>query len=141
MVSQTGLESRRIDVEDSFDVIQDYYDEQGWTDGLPVVPATADLVSRMLAGYSGAPSDSLGIIQPRNAKVTLEKLAINSVMAGCRPEHFPVVVAAVKAMLQEDFNVAGISSTTGGAAPAVIVNGPIPRQLGLTGDAGCFGRG
>ena len=49
MVSQTGLESRRIDVEDSFDVIQDYYDEQGWTDGLPVVPATADLVSRMLA--------------------------------------------------------------------------------------------
>jgi len=141
MVSQSGLQSRRIDVEDSFDVVQDYYDEQGWTDGLPVVPATADLVSRMLAGYSGAPSDSLGIIQPRNAKVTLEKLAINAVMAGCRPEHFPVVVAAVKAMLQEDFNVAGISSTTGGATPAVMVNGPIARQLGINGDAGCFGPG
>jgi hypothetical protein len=141
MVSPYTLQSRRIDVENSFDLIQDYYDEQGWTDGLPVVPATEELVSRMLAGASGAPDDSLGIIQPRNARVTLEKLAINAVMAGCRPEYFPVVVAAVKAMLQEDFNVAGISSTTGGATPAVIVNGPIARQLGINGDAGCFGPG
>jgi hypothetical protein len=141
MVSPYTLQSRRIDVENSFDLIQDVYDEQGWTDGLPVVPATEELVSRMLAGASGAPDDSLGIIQPRNARVTLEKLAINAVMAGCRPEYFPVVVAAVKAMLQEDFNVAGISSTTGGATPAVIVNGPIARQLGINGDAGCFGPG
>ena len=74
MVNPSSLQSRRIDVEDSFDVIQDYYDEQGWTDGLPVVPATEELVRRMLAGYSGAPNDSLGIIQPRNARVTLERL-------------------------------------------------------------------
>lgn len=141
MVSRSSLQSRRVDVEDSFDSIQNYYDEQGWTDGLPVVPATEELVRGMLAGSSGAPDDSLGIIQPRNARVTLEKLAINAVMAGCRPEYFPVVVAAVKAMLQEEFNVAGVSSTTGGATPAVIVNGPITRQLGINGDAGCFGPG
>jgi len=141
LVSTSNLQSRRIDVEDSFDAIQDYYDEQGWTDGLPVVPATEELVCRMLAGSTGAPNDSLGIIQPRNARVTLEKIAINAVMAGCRPEHFPVVVAAVKAMLQEEFNVAGVSSTTGGATPAVIVNGPMARQLGINGDAGCFGPG
>ena len=141
MVSTSNLQSRRIDVKDSFDAIQDYYDEQGWTDGLPVVPATEELVCRMLAGSTGAPNDSLGIIQPRNARVTLEKIAINAVMAGCRPEHFPVVVAAVRAMLQEEFNVAGVSSTTGGATPAVIVNGPMARQLGINGDAGCFGPG
>ena len=120
MVSTSDLQSRRIDVENSFDAIQDYYDEQGWTDGLPVVPATEELVRRMLAGSTGAPNDSLGIIQPRNGRVTLEKIAINAVMAGCRPEYFPVVVAAVKAMLQDEFNVAGVSSTTGGATPAVI---------------------
>ena len=140
-MSTSNLQSRQVDVEDSFDAIQDYYDEQGWTDGLPVVPATEELVRRMLAGCEGAPNDSLGIIQPRNARATLEKIAINAVMAGCRPEYFPVVVAAVKAMLQDEFNVAGVSSTTGGATPAVIVNGPIARQLGINGDAGCFGPG
>ena len=77
--------------------------ELGWTDGLPVVPPTEDLVRRMLATYGEDPSISLGLIQPRNAQVTLEKLAINSVMAGCQPEYFPVVVAAVQAVLQEEF--------------------------------------
>ena len=135
------LESRRVDVEDSFDAIQNYCWEQGWTDGLPVVPPTEDLVRRMLQGYGEDPSLSLGVIQPRNARVTLEKVAINAVMAGCQPEYFPVVVAAVKAVLKEEFNVAGVSSTTGGAAPVVMVNGPIAKQLGINGDSGAFGPG
>ena len=135
------LQSRRIDVADSFDLIQDYYEEQGWTDGLPVVPATEDLVRKMLGGYGEDPARSLGVIQPRNAQVTLEKVAVNAVMAGCRPEYFPVVVAAVKALLRPEFNVSGCQATTGGAAPVIIVNGPIAKQIGINGDSGCFGPG
>lgn len=135
------LKSRRVDVENSFDAIQDYCWEQGWTDGLPVVPPTEDLVRRMLMAYGEDPSASLGIIQPRNAQVTLEKIAVNAVMAGCRPSYFPVVVAAVKAVMKEEFNVAGVSSTTGGGTPVVMVNGPIAQELGINGDAGCFGPG
>jgi hypothetical protein len=135
------IQSRRVEVSADFDAIQDYYEEQGWTDGLPVVPVTEELVRRMLLPYGQDPSTSLGVVQPRNAEVTLEKVAINAVMAGCKAEHFPVVVAAVKAAMQPDFNIAGVQATTGGAAPAVIVNGPIARELEINGDSGCFGPG
>lgn len=135
------IQSRRVEVSADFDAIQDYYEDQGWTDGLPVVPATEELVRKMLLPYGDDPSTSLGVVQPRNAEVTLEKVAINAVMAGCKPEYFPVVVAAVKAAMNSDFNIAGVQATTGGAAPAVIVNGPIALDLGINGDSGCFGPG
>jgi hypothetical protein len=135
------LRSRRLAVPAAFDAIQDYYDAQGWTDGLPVVPATEDLVRAMLGPFGKDPGQALGVIQPRNAPVTLEKIAINAVMAGCRPAHFPVVVAAVRALLRPEFNVAGCQATTGGAAPVLIVNGPLAQQLQVNGDAGCFGPG
>ena len=135
MTNANALQARRVDVQDSFEAIQDYCWQQGWTDGLPVAPPTEDSVRRMLSGYRGDPSQSLGVIQPRNARVTLEKVAINAVMAGCQPEYFPVVVAAVEAVLQEEFNVAGVSATTGGGTPVIIVSGPIANQLGINGDA------
>ena len=138
---ETKLASRRVQVADSFQAVQDYCWERGWTDGLPVVPPTEQLVLEMLAAYKEDPAKSLGVMQPRNARVTLEKLAINAVMAGCLPEHFPVVVAAVRAALHEEFNLAGNAATTGGAAQVVIVNGPIAQQLGINGDAACFGPG
>ncbi len=141
MANTLALKSRRVSVDDSFEAVQDYCWEHGWTDGMPVVPPTEDLVRGMLSGYGEDPSVSLGVIQPRNAQVTLEKLAVNAVMAGCRPEYFPVVVAAVEAVLQEEFNVAGVSATTGGGTPVVIVNGPLAAELGINGDAGCFGPG
>ena len=126
---------------DSFQAVQDYCWERGWTDGLPVVPPTEQLVLEMLAAYKEDSAKSLGVMQPRNARVTLEKLAINAVMAGCLPEHFPVVVAAVRAALHEEFNLSGNAATTGGAAQVVIVNGRIAKQLGINGDAACFGPG
>ena len=137
----SNLQARRVDVPDSFDSVQDYCWQQGWTDGLPVSPPTEEAVRRMLSGYGVDPSVSLGVIQPRNAQVTLEKVAINAVMAGCRPEYFPVVVSAVEAVLQDEFNVAGVSATTGGGTPVVIINGPLAKQLQVNGDAGCFGPG
>ena len=142
MASNTpALRSRRIDVPDSYEAIQDYYEDQGWTDGMPVVPATEESVRRMLGPWGEDPSQSLGVTQPSNVEVTLEKVAVNAVMAGCRPEYFPVVVACVKAAMQTEFNLAGCQATTGGAAPVVIVNGPIAAQLGINGDSGCFGPG
>lgn len=140
-MSSVSLNARRVKVPDSFQAIQDYCWEQGWTDGLPVVPATEPQVREMLDYYGGDPSFSLGTLQPRNSQATLEKLAINAVMAGCQPEYFPVVVAAVKAALDKDFNLGGNAATTGGAAQVVIVNGPIAGELGINGDVACFGPG
>ena len=94
-----SLQSSRVQISDSPRAIQDYCWEQGWTDGLPIVPPTEPLVREMLSGYGGNPSESLGRMQPGNSSVTLEKLAVNAVMAGCLPEHFPVVVAALKAAM------------------------------------------
>ena len=136
-----SLQSRRVQIADSPRAIQNYCWEQGWTDGLPVVAPTEQLVHEMLACYGGGPADSLGRIQPGNAIVTLEKLAVNAVMAGCLPEHFPVVIAAMKAALRDEFNLAGNAVTTGGAAQVLIVNGPIAKELGINGDAACFGPG
>src|SRR2546425_8419612 len=141
IVTTSSLRSRRIAVPNASAAIQDYYEARGWTDGLPVVPATEDLVWEMLGTFGQNPAHVLGVIQPRNARVTLEKIAVNAVMAGCRPEHFPVVVAAVRAILQPEFNVAGCQATTGGAAPVIIVNGPVARQVHINGDSGCFGPG
>ena len=140
-MSAASLTSRRLEVPDAPAAIQAYYEERGWTDGLPVVPATEDLVWEMLGAFATDPAHVMGVIHPRNARVTLEKVAVNAVMAGCRPEHFPVVVAAVRAILQPEFNVAGCQATTGGAAPVLIVNGPLAAQLQINGDAGCFGPG
>ena len=140
-MTASTLTSRRLEAPNDFATLQAYYEERGWTDGLPVVPATEDLVWDMLGAWNHNPTHVLGVIQPRNARVTLEKIAVNAVMAGCRPEHFPVVVAAVRAILQPEFNVAGCQATTGGAAPVIIVNGPAAAELQINGDAGCFGPG
>ena len=136
-----SLHSSRVRIAGSSREIQDYCWEQGWTDGLPVVPPTEDLVREMLSEYRGDPSDSLGRMQPGNSNITLEKLAVNAVMAGCLPEHFPVVIAALKAALRDEFNLAGNAVTTGGAGQVLIVNGPIAKELNINGDAACFGPG
>ena len=140
-MTTTHLASRRERVPADFAAMQDYFWEQGWTDGLPVVPPTEEAVRAMLAGLDADPQRSLGVMQPSNSRATLEKLAINAVMAGCKPGHFPVVVAAVKAALHEAHNLAGTAATTGGANQVVIVNGPVAPKLGIQADAGCFGPG
>ena len=110
-----------------------------WTDGLPVVPPTEALVAAMLHGATCAPDEILGRMEPLQGTVTVEKVAANAVMAGCRPEYFPVVLASVRAVLQPEFHVGSTACTTGGAAPVVIVNGPIAGRLGISGGTACFG--
>jgi hypothetical protein len=136
-----SLDSRRQIVSDEFQIIQDVCWENGWTDGLPVVPPTESAVLAMLSLVPDDPSIALGRMDPSNALVTLEKLAVNAVMAGCLPEYFPVVVASVKAALDKDFNLGGNAATTGGAAQVIVVNGPIAKDLGISGEAGCLGPG
>ena len=136
-----GPRASRLEVRGSVMDINDHFYEQGWTDGLPIIPPTEDLVLEMLEASPLPAGQVLGKIPPLDGTVTVEKVAINAVMAGCKPDYIPVVLAAVKAALQPQLNVGSITTTTGGAAPVVIVSGPIARRLGIHSGTSVFGSG
>jgi hypothetical protein len=115
--------------------------EQGWTDGLPVVPPTPERVQEFLALAALDGGSVLGEVADRGRAITAEKAAINAVMAGCLPAYFPVVVAAIQAMTDDAFCLHGSMASTGGAAPLVVVNGPVRAQLGMNGGGNVFGPG
>ena len=131
----------RLLVKGSVVDINSYFYERGWTDGLPIIPPTEDLVLEMIEACLLPPNRIMGRMPPLNGTVTPEKIAINTVMAGCKPDYMPVVLAAVKAVLQPQFNVGSITTTTGGGAPVVIVSGPIANRLGIHGGTAVFGSG
>ena len=126
---------------ESYDVAQEAYFERGWTDGLPVVPPTPEKVERFL-DYAGlGRGDVLGSVPTREVTVTAEQAAINGVMAGCKAEYFPVIVAALRALTEEKGNFHSTTGTLTGAAQTVIVNGPIRTEIDINCKAGCFGPG
>ncbi len=125
---------------DPAELIEAYY-EHGWTDGLPVVPPSDKSVTAMLASAGLRGDEVIGEIAGRNTIVVAEKVAINAVMAGCRPEYMPVVVAAVRSLCHPDFAYHGPASSTGGSAMVLIVNGPIARRLGINAGNNVFGQG
>lgn len=137
----TDLISIRLEVADDFEAVQNLYLERGWTDGLPVVPPTAERVEAMLAATPLESQHVIGEIPPNWGSATVEKLAVNAVMAGCRPEYLPVVIASVEAMCDPVFNLYAIQATTHPCAPLIIVNGPICDELGLHGGSGAYGPG
>lgn len=114
---------------------------RGWTDGLPVVPPTRERVLRMLSGTTRAPAEVLAEVPPDYAPCSVEKVAINAVMAGCLPEYLPVVLAAVEAACTEEFNWHGLAATTYFAGPVVIVNGPITRAIDMNSGINALGQG
>ncbi len=136
-----GKAASRLQLQGSGREINEHFHEQGWTDGLPIIPPTEELVLEMLEACPLSGSHILGRIPPRDSSVTVEKVAINAVMAGCKPDYMPVVLAAVGAVLQPQFNVGSVSTTTGGAAPAIIVSGPVASRLGLHGGTAVLGSG
>src|SRR5262245_13867047 len=115
------------------------FSNRQWCDGLPIIAPTPERVAAMLGGRDG--SRSLGPMPPLWRRATPEKLAVNAVMAGCEPAAFPIVVAAVEAMLDPPFNLYGVQATTHPVAPLLVVNGPYGRKIGLHGGSGCFGPG
>ena len=117
-------------VEDAL-AAQEYFHSRKWTDGLPIVPPTADLVKAHLEWAMLEPDSLIGVEPVRARPIIAEKLAINSVMAGCLPMHFPLVVTAWTAMLQDEFLLHGASSSTGGCAILSIINGPTRKELGV----------
>ena len=132
------LTSRAYDVEDIW-AVQELYHANGWTDGLPIVPPMKDAVAACLE-WTMTPPDHLAGIEPvRGTAVTAEKLAINAVMAGCLPMHFPVVLAAFTAMLCPPFLLHGATASTGGCAVLIILNGPIRHTLGITSSFNALG--
>lgn len=112
-----------------------------WCDGLPFVSPTPERVRAMLAGARTKPAESLGVMPPLWRDCTLEKLAVNAVMAGCEPAYFPVVVGAVQCMLDPAFNLYGVQATTHPVAPLLILNGPAAATIGMHAGSGCFGPG
>jgi len=135
------LTSERIELDDDYDQFLAVVEERGWSDGLPMVPPTPERVSRFVAAANRAPSDVLGQLPPLWSKVTVEKIAVNAVMAGCLAEHMPVVVAAIEAVIQEPFNLNGVQATTHPCAVFVLVHGPITTRLGMNWGYGSLGPG
>jgi hypothetical protein len=119
----------------------EYCYERGWTDGLPVVPATRPLVDAMLEAGGLRPDAVIASMPSRKVSLTAEKVAINAVMAGCKPEYLPVVVAAVKGLATPEFGLHHVASALSGPTIVTVVNGPIARQLGINATHNVFGPG
>jgi hypothetical protein len=127
---KTLLAARKIEYPDSADPVELCY-ERGWTDGLPVTPPTDERVIAMLKGTTRRPEEVIGRIPPFLAECRVEKVAINAVMAGCKPEYMPVLLAALEAALEPVFTLHGVLATTYFSSPIIIVNGPIARRIGM----------
>ncbi len=139
-MTRPTLASHTVEASSLHEAIELYF-ESGWTDGLPVVPPDENTVVAFLAAGGRAPDEVLGVVPARRRVITAEKIAINAVMAGCRPEYMPVVNAAVEAICDPAFNLHACSASTGGAAVLVIVHGPAARQLGVNHGYSLFGPG
>ena len=137
----TTASSEFVEVADTLEDIIDLYESRHWTDGLPIVPPTVERVEAMIEGTGRAGSDVVAVLAPGHGAATVEKIAINAVMAGCRPEYMPVLVAVVEALADPAFNLQGVQATTNPVAPLLIVNGPARLQLGFNSGYGCFGPG
>jgi hypothetical protein len=114
---------------------------RGWTDGLPIVPPTLGRVHAMLAAAGREGTALLGEAEPLKGLVTAEKVAANAVMAGCRPEHFPLVLTAIEALLRPEFNLRGVQTTDENVTPLLIVNGPVAGRLEINASFGALGPG
>jgi hypothetical protein len=137
---ETGLNARRIELGAEEDESEAMF-ARGWSDGLPLVPPTEERVLRMLQGAARDPQEVVGLVPPALAPATVEKIAINAVMAGCKPEYLPVVLAAVEAVLDERFAMHGVLATTMFVGPVVVVNGPIRRRIGMNAKGNALGQG
>lgn len=131
-----------LDVPDDPAALQTLFERRGWGDGLPLIPPTPERVDAMLANASIAdPDQVVATLPPRSGQATHRLIAVNAVLAGCGPEHLPVVTAAVRALAHPEVNLRGVNATTHCVAPLLIVHGEVARTAGYNGDLGAFGPG
>jgi len=140
-MSELGPAATIFDFPGTHEEIDALYQERGWTDGLPIVPPTEAAVREFLRWTDRDPREVLGVLPPRQGEATVERVAANAVMAGCRPEYLPVVLAGIEALADPLFNLDAIQATTHPVAPLLVVNGPIAREIGLNAGYNAFGQG
>jgi len=130
-----------VEADDDFEAVNRLYLERGWGDGLPIVPPTRERVEAMLAYCDRPWHEPIAKMAPRYGEATPLRLAANAVMAGCKPQYFPLLMTAIEAMCEEPFNLYGVQATTHLCAPLVIVNGPVRLELGMNCGHNAFGPG
>jgi len=130
-----------IEAENSFEEVNEIFYRRGWTDGLPIVPPTLKRVKEMLRGTDRFPTEVVGVLEPMKGTATVEKVAINAVMAGARPEYLPVILAAVEAVADPDFDLYGVQTTDESVTPLFVINGPVIRDLKINFSYSALGPG
>jgi hypothetical protein len=140
-VAQTSVRLESISIAELMTQAYEHAYDQGWTDGLPIIPATPEAVQRFIAASGHLAEEVIGIIPPRKGQATVEVLAVNAVMAGCRPEYMPVIIAALEGLTDKGFPLEFMQVTTNPMTPFLLINGPIRQQLDINFGTGCLGPG
>lgn len=135
------LKVEKIEAIDPFKAVNELFYKRGWTDGLPIIPPSEHRVQEMLKGTDLPPEEVVSVLDPMKGQATVAKIAANAVMAGCRPEYMPVLIAAVQVIADPNFNLLGVATTTNPDTPLIIVNGPIAKQLQINSGTNALGRG
>jgi len=130
-----------IEAEKPFEAVNELFYKRGWTDGLPIIPPTLERVNEMLRGTDRFPTELVGVIEPMKGKATVEKIVINAVMAGARPEYLAVIITAVEAIADPDFDLYGVQTTDESVTPLLIINGPVAKDLNINYGFGALGPG
>jgi len=140
---KVAVDAERVELSstDEWADLQQEMMQLGWGDGFPLVPPTETRVAAMVAGAGLSAGRVVAVIAPRMGVATVELIAANAVMAGCKPQHMPLLIAAIQAMVEPQFNLYGCQATTHCVAPLLIVNGPLAETLGIHSGSGCFGPG
>ncbi len=141
MTQKSALRSERLHVPEDLDEFNAFIAENRWGDGLPCVPPTAQRVERMIAASGRRADEVIGRIPPNLTEATVERIAVNAVMAGALPEYLPVIIAAMEASCEPSFNCIAMQCTATSACPMLVINGPIRQKLGINCSRGCFGPG
>jgi hypothetical protein len=146
--AETAAVTELVDIAtDDAEAVRELYEQHGWGDGLPLVAPTPERVDAMLAALVDAdgnpldPDEVIAVLPPRNGEATRRSIAVNAVLAGCAPEHLPVLVTATRALARPELNLRGVNATTHPVAPLLIVHGEVAQSAGYNGGLGAFGPG
>jgi hypothetical protein len=140
-VAQTSVRLDSCSIAELMSQAYEHAYDQGWTDGLPIIPATPEAVQRFIAASGHPGEEVIGVIPPRKGQATVEVLAVNAVMAGCRPEYMPVIIATLEGLTDKGFPLEFMQVTTNPMTPFLLINGPIRQQLDINFGTGCLGPG